>query len=239
MSIAEKIIDEIAEICVEEANSWKFVRDKLTPGMAQAFFIQHSLRNIWFSSQLRPAWMSRCPDQAVVRKTIGQMMEEIVYDKNIDGPHTTLLRKMAGYLGVPEKGILEAKPTWQSDLWHNVNENLCRNRHWIIGWLATSLEEFVLIQPGFNVLHSDRWMSDLGLTKKQVWFLEYHHVADLEHAGKRVWAPIRNHVDSKELRDDVMSGLKTALAVNKIFYEGVAELGAELDAQGAAIAKAG
>ena len=237
MDAKVEITNQIAETCVASANTWPWIKDQLTPGLAQAWLMQHGLRNIWFSSILRPAWMSRCPDQVVVRKTIGQMLEEIVHDKELGYPHTRLLREFGEHLGLTQQQVINAEPTWQTDLWLNVTENLCRTRHWIVGWLSTSIEEFVLLQPGFEVLNTDRWIEQLGLREDQLYMLTYHQVADLEHAGKKVWQPIRNHVDTDELREDVMSGLKTALSINKLFYEGVVELGAKLDAAGATIAK--
>lgn len=231
------IVDEIAAVCLESAEQWRWIREPLTPGRAQAWLLQHSLRNLWFSSILRPAWMSRCPDQAIVRKTISQMLEEIVHDPNLGYPHTKLMRELGGHIGLSEEQFIHAEPTWQTDLWFNVNENLCRTRHWIVGWLATSLEEFVLLEPGFNVLDDGRWQADLGLTEKQLYFLTYHQVADMEHAGKKVWKPMRSHVTNDEIKADVMKGLHTALQINKIFYDGVAELGDRLDAQGASIPK--
>jgi pyrroloquinoline quinone (PQQ) biosynthesis protein C len=229
----QDIVDRIAARCVESANNWPWLTGRLTVGMAQAWMIQHSIRNRLFSSSYRPAWMSRCPDQAVVRKTIGQMLEELVYDENLKAAHTKILFEMARNLGLTDQQLHEAKPNTKTDIWHQVTENLCRNRHWIIGWLSTSLEEFVLtaIDRETNI-SADKWQKDLGLTDEQLFFFRYHEKADLEHAGKQVWAPIKRHVTTPELAADVLAGLDTALEASRIFYEGVMELAAELDAQG-------
>ena len=99
----QDIVDRIAERCVESAKTWPWLTGKLTVGMAQAWMIQHSIRNRQFSASYRPAWMSRCPDQAVVRKTIGQMLEELVYDDNLKAPHTKILFEMARTLGLTDQ----------------------------------------------------------------------------------------------------------------------------------------
>ncbi len=90
---------------METALTWPWLHAKMTVGMARAWMIQHSIRNRQFSASYRPAWMSRCPDQAVVRKTIGQMLEELVYDENLKAPHTKILFEMARTLGVTDKEL--------------------------------------------------------------------------------------------------------------------------------------
>ena len=233
------IVDIIAERCVEGASHWRWFHDTLTPGQAQAWMLQHSIRNRLFSSVWRPAWMSRCPDQAVVRKTIAQMLEELVYDQNIDAPHTKILWEMGRTVGLTDEQLNNAQPVPKVDLYNNITENLCRNRHWIIGWLATSLEEFVLTAyQGETNVSAAKWQKDLDLTKEQAFFYDYHEKADLEHAGKKVWRPIRQHVTTQELAEDVLAGLDTALAAATLFYEGVHALGAEFDAAGATIPRA-
>lgn len=226
-------LSDIASTALDAARTWPWVLAPLTLPRGQAYILQHVLRNRFFSSVMRPAWMSRCPDQAVVRKTIGQMLEELVYDENLKAPHTKILFEMARTLGLTDKQLNEAVPNTKTDIWHQVTENLCRNRHWIIGWLSTSLEEFVLtaIDRETNI-SADKWQKDLGLTDEQLFFFRYHEKADLEHAGKVVWAPIKRHVTTPELAADVLAGLDTALEASHIFYEGVMDLAAELDAQG-------
>ena len=80
------IVDEICEHALEVAPQVPWLVEPLTPGRGQAFILQHILRNRLFSAVIRPAWVSRCPDLAVVRKTIGQMREELVYDDEIAQP---------------------------------------------------------------------------------------------------------------------------------------------------------
>ena len=72
------IVDEICEHALAIALHIAWLVEPLTPGRGQAFILQHILRNRLFSAVIRPAWLSRCPDLAVVRKTIGQMREELV-----------------------------------------------------------------------------------------------------------------------------------------------------------------
>ena len=232
----DTIIDRIADRCIEKCQEWDWFMEDLTPGKVQAFMLQHSIRNRLYSSSWRPAWMSRCPDQAVVRKTIGQMLEELVYDKGIEAAHTKILWEMGRNVGLTNAQLDNAKPVPKVDLYNNITENLCRNRHWIVGWLSTSLEEFVLTAyAGETSMSGKKWQKDLGLTEEQVFFFTYHEIADLEHAGKQVWRPIRNHVTSDELAQDVLAGLDTALNAATLFYEGIKELGDELDAAGASI----
>ena len=65
-----------------------------------------------------------------------------------------------------------------------------------------------------------------------------NQIADMEHAGKKVWQPIRSHVTTDELAEDVLAGLDTALKSATLFYEGIKKLGNELDAAGATIPNA-
>ena len=237
----DTIIDRIEARCVEKCQEWAWFMEDLTPGKAQAFMLQHSIRNRLYSSAWRPAWMSRCPDQGIVRKTISQMLEELVYDDNIQAAHTKILWEMGRNVGLTDKQLTDAAPTPIIDLYCNIQENLCNRRHWIIGWLSTSIDEFVLValngKQETNMSYK-KWMKDLGLTEEQLFFFTYHEQADLEHAGKKVWRPLQKHVTTEALAADVMAGLDTALNAATLFYKGVSELGDQLDAAGASLVAA-
>lgn len=236
---SQDIVDRIAQRCVDAAREWPWLQGEMTVGMAQAWLQQHSIRNRLFSAVYRPAWMSRCDDMGVVRKTIGQMLEELVYDENIKAAHTKILWELGRNVGLTDKDLEQARPTPQTDIWCNVTENLCRTRHWIVGWLSTSLEEFVLTalhgDGTATNISADKWQQDLGLSDQELFFFRYHEKADLEHAGKTVWMPIKKHVTTPELAADVLAGLDSALYATRIFYEGVMELAAERDAAGASL----
>lgn len=236
----DTLIERIAQRCVSASTNWPLLKNgPLTPGTAQTWLEQHIIRNRLFSSSFRPAWMSHCTDDAVVRKTIGQMLEEIVYDANIKAAHTKILFEMGRAIGLSDDQIHHPEPSPETDIWCQVTENLCRTRHWTIGWLSTSIEEFILVGAGINgtIISADRWINELNLTEADVFCLRYHEIADLEHAGHAVWAPIRRNVTTEALADDILAGLDTALEAAGIFYRGVARLGAERDEQGAAIPK--
>jgi hypothetical protein len=83
---ARTLVDEIAEYTLKTGKEISWFHDPLTPGRGRMYLLQHILRNRLLSSVLRPAWMSRCPDPQVVRKTIGQMREELVMDDRL-GKH--------------------------------------------------------------------------------------------------------------------------------------------------------
>lgn len=234
MDTEPDIVEKIAARCLESASSWPWLHGPLTIGMVQAWLLQHSIRNRLLSSKYRPAWMSRCDDQSVVRKTIGQMLEELVYDANIEAPHTKILWELGRNVGLTNAQLDNAQPNAKTDIYFQVMENLCRSRHWIVGWLATSLEEFVLFAFNFETnISADKWQRDLGLTDEQLFCLRYHEKADLEHAGKVVWTPIRRHVTTPALRAEVLSGLDTALEASRIFYLGVMDIAQQLNAKGA------
>lgn len=88
-------LSDIATAALDAAKTWPWVLAPLTLPRGQAYILQHVLRNRFFSSVMRPAWMSRCPDQAIVRRTIAQMGEELVYDPAIKAAHTKILWEMA------------------------------------------------------------------------------------------------------------------------------------------------
>ena len=71
------IVDVICQRALEIAPEVPWLVEPLTPGRGRAFILQHILRNRLFSAVIRPSWISRCPDLAIVRKTIGQMREGI------------------------------------------------------------------------------------------------------------------------------------------------------------------
>src|SRR5262250_2970315 len=94
------IIEQICELCIQSSKNMSWLVEPLTPGRARAFILQHVLRNRLFSAVIRPAWVSRCPDLDVVRKTIAQMREELVRDDAIQRPHTEILWTMGRNIGL-------------------------------------------------------------------------------------------------------------------------------------------
>src|SRR5262245_18181208 len=128
MSGNSAIVDEICELCLRSAGKMSWLVEPLTPGRGRAFILQHILRNRLLSAVIRPAWVSRCPDLAVVRKTIGQMREELVYDDVIQRPHTDILWQMGRNVGLTDADMNAAKPVPLVEAAFNVWENVARTR---------------------------------------------------------------------------------------------------------------
>ena len=223
------IVDEVCELCLQSSSQMSWLIEPLTPGRAQAFILQHILRNRLLSSVIRPAWVSRCPDLAVVRKTIGQMREELVHDDVIERPHTEILWEMGRNVGLSDSEMSSATPVPLVEVAFNVWENMARTRHWIVGWLSSSVGEYLLTALSGHNLGAAQWKQALGLTDEQVFFFTYHERADEDHAGRDVWSPIAGHVSNVEDRQEVLAGTKLALQALQLFYRGVADLGDELD----------
>ncbi len=223
------IIEEICGHALTVAADIPWLAEPLTPGRGRAYLLQHILRNRLLSSVMRPAWMSRCPDQEVVRKTIGQMREELVHDDAIAEPHTTLLRQMGRNVGLTDEQMDTARPVPLVEVAFNVWENIARNRHWIAGWLATSVDEFIITTLPEHNFQAAAWKRTFGLTDEQVFFFTYHTKADDDHAGRRVWEPIRRHVSDEKTRREILGGTKLALTALELFYEGICELGDRMD----------
>lgn len=235
MAHAQSIVDVICERALEMAPQVPWLVEPLTPGRGQAFILQHVLRNRWFSGVIRPAWLSRCPDLALVRKTIGQMREELVFDDEISQPHTTLLWEMGRNVGLTDEEMDATRAMPLVDVSLNVMENIARTRHWVAGWLSTSVDEFILTaMPGRHNFRPEAWQQAYGLSDAQVFFFSYHTRADDDHAGRKVWEPITRHVTSEADRREVLDGMDLALTASKLFYQGVCELGDRIDAERAA-----
>lgn len=227
----KNIVDEICERALEIAPEVPWLVEPLTPGRGQAFILQHILRNRLFSAVIRPAWMSRCPDLAIVRKTIGQMREELVYDDEISQPHTTLLWEMGRHTGLTTEQMDSTRPVPMVDVALSVWEHIARTRHWVAGWLATSVDEFMLTAlSGDHNFRAEAWKQTYNLTDEQVFFFSYHTKADDDHAGRQVWEPIAKHVTTDRERQEVLDGMELALTSCKLFYQGICELGDKMDA---------
>lgn len=231
-STAPSIIDEICDYALQVAPEIPWLVEPLTPGRGRAYLLQHILRNRLLSSVIRPAWVSRCPDLAVVRKTIGQMREELVYDDVINQPHTALLRQMGRNVGLTDAEMDSVTPVPLVEVAFHVWENIARTRHWIAGWLATSVDEFIITNMPKHNFQADAWKRTFGLNDEQVFFFTYHTKADDEHAGRRVWEPIARHLTDENDRREVLDGMKLALTALKLFYQGICELGDQLDQRG-------
>ena len=223
------IVDDICSMCLEAGPQMSWLVEPLTPGRAQAFILQHILRNRLFSAVIRPAWVSRCPDLSVVRKTIGQMREELVYDDEIGRAHTDILWQMGRNIGLTDAQMNASQPVPLVEVAFNVWENFARTRHWILGWLSSSVGEFLLTALPEHNMRGASWQHYLGLSDDDVFFFTYHEKADEDHAGREVWKPIATHVVRDEDRQEVLAGARLALEALKLFYRGVADLGDELD----------
>ena len=160
---------------------------------------------------IRPAWVSRCPDLAVVRKTIGQMREELVFDDQIAQPHTSILWQMGRNIGLTDEQMNTTKPVPLVDVAFHVWENIARTRHWIAGWLASSVDEFIITAMPQHNFHADAWKKAFNLTDEQVFFFTYHTKADDDHAGRRVWEPITRHVHDERTYQEIIDGMKLAI----------------------------
>lgn len=235
MAHTQSIVDVICERALDMAPQVPWLVEPLTSGRGQAFILQHILRNRWFSGVIRPAWLSRCPDLALVRKTIGQMREELVFDDEISQPHTTLLWEMGRNVGLTDEEMNATRAVPLVDVSLNVMENVARTRHWVAGWLSTSVDEFILTaMPGRHNFRPEAWQQAYSLSDAQVFFFSYHTRADDDHAGRKVWEPIARHVTSEADRREVLDGMDLALTASKLFYQGVCELGDRIDAERAA-----
>jgi pyrroloquinoline quinone (PQQ) biosynthesis protein C len=226
---ARTLIDEIADYTLKAGREISWFCDPLTPGRGRAYLLQHILRNRLLSSVLRPAWMSRCPDHEVVRKTIGQIRQELVMDDQIGTGHTAILWQMGRNVGLTDAEMNAVTAVPLVDAAFNIWENICRHRHWIAGWLATSADEFILSTMPENNFRPEAWKRTFDLNDREVFFFSYHLKADEDHAGQEVWEPILRNVKSEAEREEIFSGLASALIGEKLFYQGICELGEQWD----------
>jgi pyrroloquinoline quinone (PQQ) biosynthesis protein C len=236
---AQTLIDEIVDRALKVGREIRWYSDPLTHGRGRVYLLQHILRNRLLSAVLRPAWMSRCPDLEVVRKTIAQMRQELVMDDEIGTGHTTILWQMGRNIGLTDEEMNTVKPLPLVDVAFHAWENIARTRHWIAGWLSTSVDEFLLGSLPENNFLPGAWKKAFGLNDEQVFFFSYHTKADDDHAGREVWKPILRHVKSDEAKREILAGLDVALTAQKLFYEGICEAGDEWDRGSAGIARAG
>ena len=222
---AENLIDDIVERALKVGREIGWYSEPLTRGRGRAYLLQHILRNRLLSSVLRPAWLSRCPDLEVVRHTISQMREELVMDDEIETGHTTILWQMGRNIGLSDEQMNTAAPVPLVSVAFHAWENVTRTRHWIAGWLTTSVDEFLLQSLPDNNFLPDAWKKAFGLDDEGVFFFTYHTKADEDHAGKQVWQPILRHVKTEDERREILAGLDVALTAQVLFYEGICELG--------------
>ena len=165
----------------------------------------------------------------MVRKTISQMSEELVNDQVIAQPHTTLLRQMGRNVGLSEAQMDAVSPVPLVKVSFNVWENIAHTRHWAAGWLATSVDEFIITNLPEHNFQAAVWKQTFGLNDDQVFFLTYHGHADDDHAGRKVWQPIERNVTRQEERLEVLDAVGLSLSALKLFYQGICELGDQLD----------
>ena len=226
---ARTLLDEIADCTLKVGREISWFCAPLTRGRGREYMLQHVLRNRLLSSVLRPAWMSRCPDLEVVRKTIVQIRQELVMDDQIGTGHTAILHQMGRNVGLTRSEMETVKPYPLVDAAFNIWENICRNRHWIAGWLSTSADEIILSTLPRNNFRPEAWKKTFGLNDEQVFFFSYHLKADEDHAGQQVWEPILRNLRNEAEREEILAGLVSALIGEKLFYQGICEAGDEWD----------
>jgi pyrroloquinoline quinone (PQQ) biosynthesis protein C len=226
---AQTLIDEIAEYTLKIGKKISWFCDPLTPGRGRSYMLQHILRNRLLSSVLRPAWISRCPDLEVVATTIGQIRQELLMDDQIGSGHAKILWQMGRNIGLTDGEMNSVRALPLVDAAFNVWENLCRTRHWIVGWLTTSADEFILSTLPENNFRPEAWKKTFSLDEQQVFFFSYHLKADEDHAGRLVWRPILRHVKNDTEREEILSGLVSAMTAEQLFYQGICEAGDEWD----------
>jgi len=222
---AQNLIDDIVERALKVGRRIGWYSEPLTKGRGRAYLLQHILRNRLLSSVLRPAWLSRCPDLEVVRHTIAQMRQELVMDDAIQTGHTTILWQMGRNIGLTDEQMNTVTPVPLVAVAFHAWENITRTRHWIAGWLSTSVDEFLLQSLPENNFLPHAWKRTFGLDDEGVFFFAYHTKADEDHAGKEVWQPILRHVKTEDERREILAGLDVALTAQVLFYEGICELG--------------
>ena len=225
------IVDEICALCLQSAEHMSWLVEPLTLGRARAYVLQHVLRNRLLSAVIRPAWVSRCSDADVVRKTLGQMREELVHDDHIGRPHTELILELGRGIGLTDVQMMSSTPVPLVEAAFNIWENLARTRNWTIGWLSSSVGEYLLATLPNHNFSAEEWKRALQLTDNDVFFFSYHQKVDTDHAGSDVWKPIAKHIIDWRSREDVLSGTRAALTALQLYYRGVADLGDELDAK--------
>jgi pyrroloquinoline quinone (PQQ) biosynthesis protein C len=226
---AQSLIDTIVERALETGREIGWYSEPLTHGRGRVYLLQHVLRNRLLSAVLRPAWMSRCPDLEVVRKTIHQMRQELLMDDEIKTGHTTILWQMGRNIGLTDEQMNTVEPLPLVAVAFHAWENIARTRHWIAGWLATSVDEFLLGSLPENNFLPGAWKKAFGLTDEQVFFFTYHTKADEDHAGREVWTPILRHVRTADQEREILEGLDVALTAQKLFYEGICRAGDDWD----------
>lgn len=227
--MSNRVIDEICEHALQMAAEVPWLNEPLTKGRGRAYLLQHIPRNRLYSAVIRPAWVSRCPDLAVVRKTISQMREELVYDDQIAQPHTSILWQMGRNIGLTDEQMNTTKPVPLVEVAFHVWENIARTRHWIAGWLSSSVDEFIITNLPKHNFQAEVWKQTFGLNDEQVFFFAYHTKADDDHAGRRVWEPIARHLTDEKEKQAVLADMHLALTALKLFYQGICELGDQLD----------
>ena len=223
--MGSNIVDEICKLCIESSKDMSWLVEPLTMSRARAYTLQHILRNRFLSAVIRPAWVSRCPDLSIVRKTIVQMQQELVYYDAIKRSHTDLLYELGRNIGLSDVEMDSATPVPLVEAAFNIWENLARNRHWIIGWLASSVGEYIITTVPHNNFRAAQWKQSLGLKDEDVFFFGYHEKADKDHAGCDIWEPIAKYASDEKIREDVLAGTGLALEALKLYYRGVADLG--------------
>ena len=222
---AQGLIEDIVDRALKVGREIGWYSEPLTKGRGRAYLLQHILRNRLLSSVLRPAWLSRCPDLEVVRHTISQMRQELVMDDEIKTGHTTILWQMGRNIGLTDEQMNTVTPVPLVAVAFHAWENIARTRHWIAGWLSTSVDEFLLQSLPENNFRPNAWKKAFGLDDEGVFFFAYHTKADEDHAGEAVWQPILRHVKTEEERREILAGLDVALAAQVLFYEGICRLG--------------
>ncbi|MGQ0663235.1 MAG: iron-containing redox enzyme family protein [Pseudomonadota bacterium] len=232
--VLERLDATVDDFCTRT----RFFTEKLTPGRARMFVLQHRLNTRQRNSVLKLRVATNCPHWDVKIGIIRACAQEIVADHEYGGgrPHWQILEDLGTRIGLQRAAIQTARPLPSTRMAWLAWEALMSNRHWLEGLVANTCAERantpgygrgILRQRGWFGLERARWKKLFMLDDRALEFFELHEEADVEHSNLG-WNAVARYAEELGLADAVVEACRVNLMVWESYLNGIAAAGDRL-----------
>ena len=237
---AKQVLQRMDEVVDAYCKRNRFQCEDITPGRARTFVKQHRLNTRQRNSVLKLKVATNIPDWDTKLKVIKACNQEIIADNEFGGgkPHWEILTELGIAIGMTREEIVGAKPLPTTEVAWAAWEGLMASRHWLEGIVANACAERANV-PGYgrgaarehgnSWSQRQRWQKRFGLNDEQLAFWHVHEVADIDHSNL-AWEAVSEHAERLHMEDEVVHACEINLRVWELYWHGICDAGAQLDA---------
>ena len=236
----ESVLRHMDEIVDVYCKANRYQQEELTPGRARTFVKQHRLNTRQRNSVLKLRVATNTTDWDTKMRIIHACSQELIADNEFANskPHWRILEELGETIGMKHDEIVNAKPLPSTEIAWAAWEGLMSNKHWLLGIVANACAERANV-PGYGTgaarehgnswVQGKRWEKLFGLKGDQLEFFHVHSVADIDHSNL-AWQAVAENAEKLGMEDEVEHACAVNLQVWTLYWHGICDEGARLDA---------